>query len=88
MGKASGGGVGNMAQPSQRDRPRRTRNTQAVVTKRMGRKRSPAQSNQRAERKLIAPETVRASSPNAKDNLQPRCPSFPARRRQVPLAEN
>jgi hypothetical protein len=39
---------------------------------RVGRKRSPAQSNHRAEQRVTAPETVRASAPNATDRIAPR----------------
>ena len=52
-------------QPSQRDQPPVSVGA-AVVTKRVGRKRSPSQSNPRAEReRLGAPETRRASAPHA-----------------------
>jgi hypothetical protein len=82
-GKACGGGVGTGAsRPNGIDRGLEART--AVVTKRMGRKRSPAQSNYRAERELVAPETERASTPNAKGRIDPK---FPAHRRQVSLAE-
>ena len=65
--KASGGGVGRGNQPSKRDRHAVGEDHRSSPTN--GPKTLPAQSNHRAE-KLDAPETVRATSPDAAGTIE------------------